>query len=498
MLNRLMSYNEVESKPNAVLNRDLVRRKLPKFKRYDDMLIIQEEAWEKFKKSMPLPVTKVNENNKTTTLFTVEEDELAFLVCQTVQKHHCRRLAVDKGVDNDNYRTPNIEVVLGDNGIVSRKENQLIFEFDITKCMYSFGSVNERVRMGQLDCSNEVVVDLFAGIGYFTLPLLVHGSAALVYACEWNEEAIKALKKNLKLNQVDPCRCTIVEGDNRINRPAGVAHRVILGYLPTSYDWLTTAYECIDKKQGAILHCHDLVECKPASNSSSSPLKDIESSSKSFKPSPSRATKPAHTNESEIDSRRSTGDESNIINNSINGGSSNNGNNIDNVSTNSSLSNTSNCNIVNKSLDDDKQSMDSPPVLLEYPSDDNISNQGDSTTFLTSSYPPLALRDDNSMCEPEIHVSDHEREIHNSRAQQFVLRLQDEIDKDRLDLRARLKDIHVIKFYTPHKYHVVFDISIKRPIGSPLSEFGGNSSSNPNDTSYESCSLEVTTDNDND
>jgi 16S rRNA G966 N2-methylase RsmD len=48
----------------------------------------------------------------------------------------------------------------------------------------------------------QVVVDLFAGIGYFTLPYLVHAGAHHVHACEWNPAAVEALKKNLKVLRV--------------------------------------------------------------------------------------------------------------------------------------------------------------------------------------------------------------------------------------------------------------------------------------------------------
>lgn len=53
-----------------------------------------------------------------------------------------------------------------------------------------------------------------SGIGYFTLPYLVHAHAKHVHACEWNPEAIEALKVNLQLNAVFH-KCTIHESDNR-------------------------------------------------------------------------------------------------------------------------------------------------------------------------------------------------------------------------------------------------------------------------------------------
>lgn len=63
-------------------------------------------------------------------------------------------------------------------------------------------------------CKGETVVDLFAGIGYFTVPFLCQGGADHVHACEWNEFSIIALEENLRVNNVRN-RCTIYHGDNR-------------------------------------------------------------------------------------------------------------------------------------------------------------------------------------------------------------------------------------------------------------------------------------------
>ena len=53
-----------------------------------------------------------------------------------------------------------------------------------------------------------------SGIGYFTLPYLVHAGASHVHAYEWNPDAVEALQKNLEANEVSD-RCTIHRGDNR-------------------------------------------------------------------------------------------------------------------------------------------------------------------------------------------------------------------------------------------------------------------------------------------
>lgn len=123
------------------------------------------------------------------------------------------RLAKKSTINNDGFRTPNVNLLLGDNGWVTHIDNGIKYTFDVTKCMFSSGNITEKIRVGNFDCHGQIVVDLYAGIGYFVLPYLVHSKAAMVYACEWNENAIQALKRNLKLNGVDK-QCVIYEGDN--------------------------------------------------------------------------------------------------------------------------------------------------------------------------------------------------------------------------------------------------------------------------------------------
>ena len=48
--------------------------------------------------------------------------------------------------------------------------------------MFSSGNVSEKARIARLDAGGEVVLDLFAGVGYWTLPLLVHAGAAAAVA----------------------------------------------------------------------------------------------------------------------------------------------------------------------------------------------------------------------------------------------------------------------------------------------------------------------------
>ncbi|KAL9992660.1 putative transferase [Helianthus debilis subsp. tardiflorus] len=168
------------------------------------------------------------------------------------------RLARQGKVSPTGTRDSGLEILVGVNGWVDHRENGVLYSFDATKCMFSWGNLSEKRRMGQLDCKEEVIIDLFAGIGYFTLPFLVKANAKMVYACEWNPHAIEALKRNLEANGVAD-RCVVLEGDNRATAPKGVADRVNLGLLPSSEGSWITAVKAL-RSEGGMMHVHGNVK----------------------------------------------------------------------------------------------------------------------------------------------------------------------------------------------------------------------------------------------
>ena len=170
------------------------------------------------------------------------------------------RLARMGEVSGD-FRESGVKMLLGDDDWVVRRESGVDYGYPMTRCMFSAGNVNERRRMGEVASEGEVVVDLYAGIGYYTLPALVHGEST-AHACEWNPEAVKALMWGLEANGVED-RCTIHEGDNRIAAQSlgGVADRVFLGLLPSSEEGLETALDVLSPS-GGMLHVHGLASSK--------------------------------------------------------------------------------------------------------------------------------------------------------------------------------------------------------------------------------------------
>jgi len=125
--------------------------------------------------------------------------------------------------------------------------------------MWSKGNTTERKRMGQIVRPGETVVDLFAGIGYFTIPMAVHARPEKIYAVEINPVAHGYLAENVELNHVQGVVEPIL-GDCRDVAPRNIADRVLMGYIGNTEEYLDVALEVI--RDEGIIHYHESVPDK--------------------------------------------------------------------------------------------------------------------------------------------------------------------------------------------------------------------------------------------
>jgi tRNA wybutosine-synthesizing protein 2 len=155
------------------------------------------------------------------------------------------------------YRQPQVQLIFGsDHTETIHVENSIRYKLDPQQIMFSSGNMDERLRMATIADTHETVVDLFAGIGYFTLPLAVYSAPKKIVACEINPVSYHYLCDNIVLNDVT----TIVEplqGDNRVCAPQNLADRVIMGYFNDTHEFFKTAIKCLRHHTG-IVHYHTL------------------------------------------------------------------------------------------------------------------------------------------------------------------------------------------------------------------------------------------------
>jgi tRNA wybutosine-synthesizing protein 2 len=165
-----------------------------------------------------------------------------------------RTVLLDKGRIEGVFRTPEMEVLYGSGTETVHFENGIYYKLDAARLMFSSGNIDEKLRMAALDCRGETIVDMFAGIGYFTLPLAMHTGAARVIACEINPLAFRYLAENVRLNGLENV-IEPVQGDNRDLPGERFADRVVMGYVRTTYRHLEKAFSLI--KKGGVIHYQD-------------------------------------------------------------------------------------------------------------------------------------------------------------------------------------------------------------------------------------------------
>lgn len=167
----------------------------------------------------------------------------------------CKSVVRDLGIEGQ-FRQPKRELLLGTSTETIHKEHGCLFKQDVTKVMYSKGNLEERKRMSRLG-KGEVVLDMFAGIGYFSIPMAVHSRPKKIISIEINPESFSYLKENIWLNHVEDI-ITPVLGDCSQAAPEGEADRVIMGYVAITHHYLEPAIRAL-KKNGGTLHYHETV-----------------------------------------------------------------------------------------------------------------------------------------------------------------------------------------------------------------------------------------------
>lgn len=163
---------------------------------------------------------------------------------------------VKLGRINGPKREPEVEILVGDNTETIHRENHCFFKLDVARIMWSKGNTGERKRMANLVEDGETVVDMFAGIGYFSIPMAVHSNPAKIYSLEINPVSYGYLKENIVLNKVEDVIEPIL-GDCREFAPKNFADRVLMGYIGNTHEYLDKAVDIV--KPGGIIHYHESV-----------------------------------------------------------------------------------------------------------------------------------------------------------------------------------------------------------------------------------------------
>ncbi|KYC46146.1 MAG: tRNA wyosine derivatives biosynthesis protein Taw2 [Candidatus Methanofastidiosum methylothiophilum] len=165
------------------------------------------------------------------------------------------KAVLEKGLVSGEFRIPHYQIIIGDSFVTIHKENGILYKIDLSKVMFSSGNIAERIRMAHISAPDEVVIDMFSGIGYFTLPIAKYGKSK-VWALEKNPNSYDLLLDNIALNNLEG-RVTAVNTDCLDFNPNFKADRIIMGYFSDDEKFLLKALDMI--KDGGIIHYHNTV-----------------------------------------------------------------------------------------------------------------------------------------------------------------------------------------------------------------------------------------------
>jgi tRNA (guanine37-N1)-methyltransferase len=179
-----------------------------------------------------------------------------------LERHRNVRTVLAKiGVVTGTFRLREFEVISGEPRTDTvHKEFGCKFYVDVAKAYFSPRLSHEHKRVAELVQKGETVVDLFAGVGPFSVLIAKRVADAKVYAVDINPDAVEFLKKNVRLNRVENRVFPILGDAKQIveNELSGIADRVIMNLPERAEEYVDAACNAM-KPSGGTVHYYGFV-----------------------------------------------------------------------------------------------------------------------------------------------------------------------------------------------------------------------------------------------
>jgi tRNA (guanine37-N1)-methyltransferase len=157
------------------------------------------------------------------------------------------------------FRVRELRLLAGENKTnTSHKESGCTFKVDVEKCYFSPRLSHEHSRIAKLVKSGETVVNMFAGVGCFSIIIAKTQSKTKIYSIDVNPTAVRYMEKNIKANYVCDQVFPLLGDSKDIIRPQlqGVADRVLMPLPEKALEYLPYALSAL-KQTGGWVHYYD-------------------------------------------------------------------------------------------------------------------------------------------------------------------------------------------------------------------------------------------------
>jgi tRNA (guanine37-N1)-methyltransferase len=181
---------------------------------------------------------------------------------------HLKAVWRQSGAVGGEFRLRHLEHIAGEERTATTyKEHGCVFRVDLLNCYFSQRLAYERMRIASLVKPREVVVNMFAGIGSFSIIIAQHSRAERVYSIDVNPIAFECMRENVLLNHVVN-RVVPLEGDARtvlMKRLQNTADRVLMPLPEKAYEYLDYAVMAL-KQKGGWIHYYGFEHARKGEN----------------------------------------------------------------------------------------------------------------------------------------------------------------------------------------------------------------------------------------
>lgn len=159
-------------------------------------------------------------------------------------------------------RTRKLSIISGDKNTISiHNEFGLKYYIDVSKAYFSPRLANERKRISELVKKDEIIVDMFAGVGPFSIIIAKYSNPKKIYLVDKNKYAIKFAEKNILINNVlDKIEVLNIDAKNiekYMLKNNEKADRIIMNLPFSAFNYFTNALKIA--AYDAIIHYYDIL-----------------------------------------------------------------------------------------------------------------------------------------------------------------------------------------------------------------------------------------------
>jgi tRNA (guanine37-N1)-methyltransferase len=166
------------------------------------------------------------------------------------------------------FRVRDLEFIAGENRTITEyKEHACRFKVDVARTYFSPRLSTERQRIADMVGDNETIVNMFAGVGTYSVVIAKANKTCRVYSIDSNAAASELDKVNAKLNKVQD-RIVSICGDAAEvikDRLAGQAERVLMPLPERAKEFVDPAVLALKEKGIVHYFAHVKADSKKAS-----------------------------------------------------------------------------------------------------------------------------------------------------------------------------------------------------------------------------------------